>query len=200
MRILVAGLSACAFAFGCGSSTSGAEQPDPPAGAGGVASEAGASDAPMPSGSGAGTVSGSVDGAPYGAVSTAFWAGAPDDATTTVIYVFSAPVPCTELASPGWDSRIANATKVLEMKAIGTTAATYSVVTTPTPAPGEASVNFTLSSTSGTPKEQSSSAGTLTLKKLTPNASAQGEFSFTFGKSTVTGSFDAVFCPGGHEP
>lgn len=153
-----------------------------------------------PAGSGTGTVTGSVAGAPFGPVATALWAGAADDPATTVVYVFSKPVACAELATPGWDTRITNGTSVLEMKSFGTTPGSYTVVTTLTPAPGEASVNYTLSSTTGTPKEDGSSMGTVTLTTLTPNVSAKGSFTLAFGTSSLSGSFDAVFCPGGHEP
>jgi hypothetical protein len=153
-----------------------------------------------PAGSGTGTVTGSVAGTPFGSVATALWAGAPDDPATTVVYVFSKPVACSELATPGWDTRITNGTSVLEMKSFGTMPGSYKVVTTLTPAPGEASVNYTLSSTMGTPKEDGSTMGTVTLTTLTPNTSAKGSFTLTFGTSSLSGSFDAVYCPGGHEP
>ncbi len=191
-----------AAALACSSSStsasSGVDAGQPDAGA---AADAGADAHAAPPGMpGSGAVSGAIGGASYGAVASAFWAGAPDDPATTVIYVFSAPVACSELASPGWDTRIADATKVLEMKAFGTTPNVYSVVTTLTPAPGEASVNYTLSSRSGTPKEDGSTKGTVTLTKLTPSISAEGSFSLTFVSGTVMGTFDAVFCPGAHEP
>ncbi len=153
-----------------------------------------------PAGSGTGTVTGSVGGAPFGSVATALWAGAADDPSTTVVYVFSKPVACSELTTPGWDTRITNGTSVLEMKSFGTTPGSYKVVTTLTPAPGEASVNYTLSSTMGTPKEDGSTMGTVTLTTLTPSTSAKGSFTLTFGTSSISGSFDAVYCPGGHEP
>jgi hypothetical protein len=202
---IVALVFSAAFAIvGCGSSSTG-----------GTAADAGGSDAPSssetglgqdggtdlpPAGSGTGTVTGMIDGAPFGAAGGALWAGKPDDPATTVVYVFSNPVACSFLQNIGWDTKIPDGTKVLEMKAFGTAPGDFKVVTSLTPAPGEASVNFTLSSQSGTPKEQGSTAGTVTLTKLTPSTSATGSFTLTFGTSTLTGSFDAVFCPGGHEP
>ena len=143
---------------------------------------------------------GSIDGSPFGAVSGALWAGAPDDPTTTVVYVFSKPVACSDLQNPGWDTKVPEGTRVLEMKAFGSDLRTYTVVTTPTPAPGEASVNYTLSSQTATPMEESSRAGDVSLAGLTPKTSVQGTFSLTFASSTLAGTFDAVFCPGGHEP
>jgi hypothetical protein len=198
------------LAVACGSSasngTSGSTSGDAGTSDTGTGTEASPNDAATadvatpPAGSGTGTVTGSVGGTPFGSVATALWAGAPDDPATTVVYVFSKPVACSELATPGWDTRITNGTSVLEMKSFGTMPASYTVVTTLTPAPGEASVNYTLSSTTGTPKEDGSTMGTVTLTTLTPNVSAKGSFTLTFGTSSLSGSFDAVFCPGGHEP
>jgi hypothetical protein len=175
-------------------STPGNDAAIPPADAGDAGSDA------IPSGTGSGTVTGSLAGKPFGTVAAALWAGAPDDGATTLVYLFSAPVACSELATPGWDTRIAEATSVLEMKSFGTTPGDYAVVSTLTPAPGEASVNYTLSTKTGTPQEQSSSKGTVTLTKLDANVSTKGSFTLAFGTSTLTGSFDAVYCPGGHEP
>jgi hypothetical protein len=209
VAVAVALASTTSIATGCGSSTSsgtgggtsGSPTTDGGGGDGMPPDDAATTNdtGPGPT-SGTGTVTGSVAGAPFGSVATALWAGAPDDAATTVVYVFSKPVACGELGSPGWDTRITNGTSVLEMKAFGSAAGDFKVVTTPTPAPGEASVNYTLSSTSGTPKEQGSASGTVTLTALAPNASAKGSFMLAFGTSTLSGSFDAVYCPGGHEP
>jgi hypothetical protein len=128
------------------------------------------------------------------------WIGSPDSDATTVVYLFSHAVSCADLCSPAWDQRIANGTQVLEMKMFGTMPATYQAVTTLTPAPGEASVNFTRSSTTGTPMEVSGSGGTVTLSTLQANTLATGTFSLMFGGQAVSGSFNAVYCPGGHEP
>jgi hypothetical protein len=193
--------------IGCGSSSSTGGTPADGGGSDALSSQNtetgtgqdGGTDAAT-AGTGTGTVTGTIDGAPYGNAGGALWAGAPDDPATTVVYVFSNPVACSFLQNIGWDTKIPDGTKVLEMKSFGTAPGDFKVVTTLTPAPGEASVNYTLSSQSGTPKEQGSTAGTVTLTKLTPNTSATGSFSLTFGASTLTGTFDAVFCPGGHEP
>lgn len=199
----VAIVSASAIAAGCSSSTTASSAAtDSGAVDAAIAEAATSTDAgpgPM-TGTGTGTITGSVAGVAFGTVATALWAGAPDDPATTVVYVFSKPVVCSELGSPGWDTRIADGTSVLEMKAFGTTPGTFKVVTTLTPAPGEASVNFTLSSTSGTPKEEGSTGGTVTLTAAMPGVSATGSFMLTFGTSTLSGSFDAAFCSGGHEP
>lgn len=155
---------------------------------------------------GTGTVTGSANGTPFGTVATSLWIGAPDSAATTVVYVFSDPVDCATLGSPGWDGRIKDRTQVLEMKMFGTSPATYKVVTTATPAPGEASVNHTLSSALDGGKsdagsvETPSKSGTVTLSALTATKSASGSFALVFGANNISGTYSAVFCPGGVEP
>jgi hypothetical protein len=151
-------------------------------------------------GGGSGSVDGSVGGTPFGGAAASLWIGSPDDPATTVVYLFSKPVTCSELATPGWDTRITNGTQMLEMKMFGTSPATYKVVTTQTPAPGEAAVNYTLSATSGTPTEQVGSGGTITLAKTTAGVHATGSFALNFATSNIAGTFDAAFCAGGHEP
>jgi hypothetical protein len=168
------------------------------AGSGGGSPDSGANRA---DGGSTNTISGSATGSPFSTVATALWIGAPDDPTTTVIFLFSQPVACSAISAIGWDARITNATQVLEMKEFGTTPRTYTVVTTLTPAPGEASVNYTLSSTAGTPTETSSSGGTVTLSTLTANTNATGSFALTFGAANaLNGTFNATFCPAGVEP
>ena len=152
---------------------------------------------------GTGTATGSANGTPFGNVATALWIGAPDSAATTVVYVFNNPVDCATLGSPGWDGRIKDQTQVLEMKMFGTSPATYKVVTTTTPAPGEASVNHTLSSALDGGKsdagsvETPSKSGTVTLSALTATKSASGSFALVFGANNISGTYNAVFCAGG---
>jgi hypothetical protein len=138
---------------------------------------------------------------PFGAVVTALWIGAPDSAATTVVYEFSKSVTCSQLQTAGWDTRITNDTQVLELKMFGTTAPkTFTVTTSVTPAPGEASVSHTFSSTTSVPTEVSASNGTVTLDSRIASTLATGTFSIHFGANAMSGSFDATFCPGGKEP
>jgi hypothetical protein len=135
-------------------------------------------------------------------VRTAYWIGAPDSSATTVVYMFGGPVACSDLQTPGWDARIADGTQVLEMKMFGTTApATFTVTPSPTPAPGEAAVNYTLSSTTGTPMETSASGGKIHLLSLSPGMNAAGTFQLVYANGgSLMGDFEAISCPGGHEP
>src|SRR5262245_5214336 len=124
---------------GCGSSA-GDEGPAPP--------------------TGSGSIHGTVGGKPFDTVGASYAIGQSDDpARTTVVYVFDRAIACAELGSPGWDARIADGTQVVEMKLIGKAPATYPVVSGATAGDGQASANYTLSSTKGTPMEISSTAG-----------------------------------------
>ncbi len=136
--------------------------------------------------------------APFTAA-TKLWIGAPDDAATTVIYAFSTSVPCSLISQHGWDAKVPNDTQLVELKAFGQTPATYTVVTTKTPAPGEASVNYTFS-TAANATETSASGGTVTLGALNANRNATGSYSLQFGATQLDEAFDAVYCAGGVEP
>ena len=197
------GIALVIFLAACSSSTGGGVDVDAGDKGEGASDSGDANAAPdggPASGAGTGTISGAVNGASFTNVATSYVLGAPDDAATTVVYLFSKPVACSDLAAPGWDTRIANGTQFVELKMFGTTPATYKVVTTLTPAPGEASVNYTLSATSGTPAEQSGGGGTITLKDVKPTTSASGSFALVFGASHLDGTFESAFCAGGHEP
>jgi len=147
------------------------------------------------------TIMGSADGTPFTNATTVLWIGAPDSAASTVVYVFSAPIKCSEISKVGWDTRVADKTQALELKMIGTTApATFTVVMSPTPAPGQASVNYTLTSQTGTPGEVISSGGTVTLSALKASTSATGSFDLQFGANALKGAFMATYCATGVEP
>ncbi|MCA9617894.1 MAG: hypothetical protein KC731_02665 [Myxococcales bacterium] len=150
---------------------------------------------------GSGTASGSVDGRPFDGVGASYLIGQPDDVDRTlVIYVFDAPIDCADLASPGWDQVVADATQSLEIKIVGKTPATYPIPQDGTPAEGEADVNYTLTSTAGTPSEISAVSGSVALTDFTADTSAAGSFDLTFPSGSLTGSFDGAWCPDGHEP
>ena len=184
---------------GCGSSGTGV-----PPGTGDMAM-AGAADMAVSAGdmamSASGAVTGTVGGMPFNTSATALWIGSPDDPQTTVVYVFDKAVKCSDLKTMGWDKRIPDGTQVLEMKMFGTAPATFKITTSMTPAPGEAAVNYTLSSQAGTPKETLGSSGNIVLTTRTAMMSATGTFMIDFGGGdTLKGSYNAPYCPGGHEP
>jgi hypothetical protein len=119
---------------------------------------------------------------------------------TIVIYAFDTPVSCSDLYAPGWDARIRESTGALEMKLFGKAPAEYAVSTTPSPAAGEAAVNFTVSSTSATPVESSSKGGSVKLDAIDAGKRATGGFDLSFSDGALKGTFDAAWCADGHEP
>lgn len=142
-----------------------------------------------------------MNGTPFDTAQASYRIGASDDpAKTTVVYVFSAEVACSDLAMPGWDTRIPDKTAVLEMKAIGTSPGAYAVSGAPNPTMGEAAVNHTLSSTAAAPVETGAKSGTVTLTMLPPAMDASGTFDLTFPNGSLKGSFVAAWCAEGHEP
>jgi len=186
-------------ASGCSNSKSdAADAPDSPNGTGG-GTASGSCPGNGDRQSGSGTVSGAAEGHTFDAVASARWIGSPDSGDTTVVYLFSQPTACADLCSTGWDARVQDQNQIVELKLFGTAPGSFTVVTTATPAPGEASVNTTFVS-SGNPNEQSASGGTVELGTLIASQAAQGSFSLELGADTLSGDFDAAFCPGGHEP
>ena len=143
----------------------------------------------------AGMIAGSANGAPFSGVASAFLIGAPDSASTQVVYLFSIPVECSVLGSTGWDTRVPTGAHALELKMLGSEPATYGVTPSATPAAGEASVNATLAG-----NEQAASGGSVVLETLSAGASASGHFSVQLDTESLTGSFVATFCADGHEP
>ncbi|MEO8901379.1 MAG: hypothetical protein ABI627_07625 [Polyangiaceae bacterium] len=186
------------FAFllsACGGGAGSGDAPDAPGGA-----AAGGNGATAGAGATSGGAAGMPDTAPAPfTAATKLWIGAPDDAATTVIYAFSTSVPCSLISAHGWDAKVPNDTQLVELKAFGQAAGTYTVVTTKTPAPGEASVNYTFS-TAANATETSASDGTVTLSALNANRNVTGSYSLQFGTTLLDGAFDAVYCAGGVEP
>jgi hypothetical protein len=148
-----------------------------------------------------GTISGKAGGKSVDTVAAAYFIGQGDDpAHTTVVYVFDTKVSCADLGAPGWDQKISDATGALEMKLIGTAPGKYAVAPGVTPAQGQASVNFTVSSTASTPVESASNSGAVQLDTLDPEKLAGGSFDLQFADGTLKGTFAATWCPDGHEP
>lgn len=148
-----------------------------------------------------GTISGKAGGKSVDIVASAYFIGASDDPThTTVVYVFDKAVSCVDLGSAGWDQVITDGTGALEMKLIGVAPGKYAVAAGATPGQGEAAVNFTVSSTSATPKETASNGGSVQLDTLDPENVAKGTFDLQFPDGTLKGTFAAAWCADGHEP
>jgi hypothetical protein len=169
-------------------------------------------------------LTGSADGThQYTApIANAWWIQKPDmpaggAPVSTVLYIFSNPVPCSKLNVTGWDqTNEPPDTMNVEIKAhwSGTTspmpppAVSYPVVplgniTGTLPPAGSAWVFFQVvpHTLPGTPTEITAQSGTVTLDTLTPMVHVTGSFSGTWvGGHTLMGSFDAAYCPNGQEP
>ncbi len=173
-----------------------------PGGDAGQAQDVGSGGAGGAVGTNGTVLTGSADGTPFTSVGSVLWAGMPDVAASTVIYVFSNPIQCADITQAGWDTTITNKTQILEVKAMGTTPGVYQpIIKAPRlPAAGEAQVNYTLSLTSGTPTESFSTSGSVTLTKLTATTSVIGSFDLMFGANALKGTFQASYCAAGREP
>ena len=108
----------------------------------------------------------------------------------------------------GWDGNLPDKTQFLEMKLFGKSSRTtpptmpgdYKVTTTMTPAPGEASVNHSLTHQGAASAEVSAKSGTVTLKTMVEKMSATGSFTLKLGTDQLTGDFVAGYCDIGVEP
>lgn len=150
---------------------------------------------------GSGTVSGSFDGRAFDTVGASWRIGEPDDPDQTmVVYVFDNPISCADIADAGWDTRITDQTQAIEIKVVGTTTGDYPLAAGRTPGPGESDVNYTLSSTSGTPGETSADSGDVAIDSADAGA-ATGSFDLAFPSGdTLAGTFNASACAQGNEP
>jgi hypothetical protein len=145
-------------------------------------------------------IAGIAHGRPFDSVAASWWIGAPDSPGTVVVYLFSTPVTCAQISGGGWDATLAEGTQSLEMKLIGTQPANYAIVKTATPAPGEASVNQTLT-TGGQGDELQASSGEVVLTQIKATTMAVGTFHVVLPSGgKLDGSFSAPFCKGGREP
>lgn len=146
----------------------------------------------------AGTISGSIDGVPLDTIASAWYIGASaDPEAEAVMFLFSAPTECAAISTEAWDETILDGTKVIEIHTMGLAPAAY--VVKDRPDDGEAGAMFVTSSLTDTPSEMSADGGTITLTTLTPATAAAGTFTLEFGSDSVTGDFNAGWCPTGVE-
>jgi hypothetical protein len=140
------------------------------------------------------------DRSPLKPIVNAYWIGSPDLPDTNVFFTFSTPTDCSQLQMAAWETRVANDTQVLELLTMGTSVGTFDVVLSSFPTAGQALVTRLLTKTSGIPPESAGTGGTVTVAELAPTTSARGSFAVNLSDIAITDNFDAVFCPGGHEP
>ena len=120
---------------------------------------------------------------------------------TRTIFLFSRTMPCSSIQTPGWDAdgRLPSGAQVVELKVWGTMPASFKVVTTLTPAAGEASCSFTVAMPGAT--DTVARGGTVEICSIAANANATGAFALTFAAGGIAnGTFNATFCAGGQEP
>lgn len=133
-------------------------------------------------------------------MAAAFVIESPDSDATTVVYLFSNPVRCLDLSFAGWDHTIANGTLVLELKVLGKDPGAFLAVTGPVLSAREGAAEWMRASGDPPPIEVSSKGGWITLDTVSPRGPATGTFTLDFGSGPLSGSFNAAFCAGGHEP
>lgn len=197
----------------CSSSSSSAPTPSPSdtaiddtaiadVGGDGIAEAASdaATDAPEGGVGGTGTITGSVKGATFDTVKSAYWIGLPDDPATTAVYLVGASITCADISKSGWSHTITAGTQIFEMIMVGTAPGTFKVTTATAPAAGEAEVQYIFAQP--TRNETRANGGSVTLATLTAKTEAKGTFSVTFADVTskLEGTFDAAYCATGHEP
>lgn len=151
---------------------------------------------------GEGTITGSFDGRAFDQVGASYRIGAPDDPDRTiVVYIFDRAIACDEISDEGWDEVVADSTQSLEMKLVGTASGEYVVAVGPSLGKGDASVNYTLTSTSGTPSEVSAVSGKVILDSVDDGGGARGSFDLTFPSGdALSGTFASTSCADGKEP
>lgn len=146
-------------------------------------------------GEGSGTISGSVGGRTFDHVSSALWLESADEQADVAVYLFENPVQCQTVSMPGWEGHLAAGGQVLELAYHGTQLGTFTVSDDLFPPPGTASVEYIPEADER--REILSTGGMLTLDALVPRVHAAGTFDVQLGTTSLRGSFDAVFCPGG---
>jgi hypothetical protein len=134
------------------------------------------------------TVAGAIAGAPWTAVSAAYWigntgAGSPP----TIIFLLEAPTTCAAISTEGWDKALGEA-RVIEIGIKAAAAGTYQLVR-------DASVSYLRGDFN-----PDADSGTVTIGAVSARASISGSFDLRFAGDALEGTFDAAFCPQGVEP
>jgi hypothetical protein len=163
------------------------------AGSGGISSSGGTGGSGGMSGAGgtgagANNVTGTLGTAPLMPIMSALVA-ANGGAGETIIYLFSAPITCSQISSAGWLPSIASGTQVVELVMPSTT--TTGTVAVPG---GEVNYNFggMLSFT-----ETSATSGSIMITMNNPMGVIEGTVMATYSSGSISGSFHAEYCANG---
>jgi hypothetical protein len=120
----------------------------------------------------------------------------PESDNTTVIYLTSTPVGCVDLSFSGWDRMIGAGTSILQLKVPGMRPGRYRVVMPPT----EATAKWMQSEGARPSSEMDSEGGWISVDAVSARGAAMGTFVVDFAAGRLAGTFNANFCPNGHEP
>src|SRR4051794_36525506 len=78
----------------------------------------------------AGTVSGSVNGTSWSPLSNAYWIGKPTAGSTpVVVFLFEAPVRCSDIVNLNWDKTSTGARQILEIGLQDVAVRSYQIMT-----------------------------------------------------------------------
>jgi hypothetical protein len=147
------------------------------------------------------TISGSVLTENWSTVANALWIDHGDASTVQVFFVFEKPMACAGIQIPGWD-KAAGLGQVLEIGLDGLAAGkTYSLAFDPDAGIHPADANYL--SAIDPNVNPTAESGSVTITSIVPSSTVSGSFNAIFPAlyaGTLTGTFKAVYCPGGSEP
>jgi hypothetical protein len=145
------------------------------------------------------TIAGSVLTENWSTAANALWIDNGDANTTQTIFLFEKPMACSGIQMANWDKAAIG--QLLEITLNTLEAKTYSVVYDPD-AGGRAG-NIAYLSAVDPNVNPNATSGSVTITNFVANESISGSFNATFpapDTGTLTGTFKAIYCPGGTEP
>jgi hypothetical protein len=137
----------------------------------------------------AGTIAGTVNGTSWTKLSNAWWAGKMvAGSPPVVLFLFEAPVACSEIVNLNWDKTATGARQILEFGILDMDVRAHQIMT-------DAFANYLFGN-----YNPDAYSGTVTITAVNPQANITGSFDLNFLPDTLTGTFDAKWCPDGQEP
>jgi hypothetical protein len=130
-----------------------------------------------------------VNGTSWKSLSNAHWIGQPATGSPPVIiFLFEAPVKCSELVALGWDKTPTASKQILELAAMGQAPGTYKIMT-------DALAAYLLAD-----YNPDAFSGTISITAVNPSTNIVGSFNLGFLTDSLAGTFDARYCADGVEP
>ena len=137
----------------------------------------------------AGTIAGTINGTSWTKLSNAYWAGKMvAGSPPVVIFLFEAPVECSDIVNLNWDKTATGARQILEFGILDVAPRSYQIMT-------DAFANYLFGF-----YNPDAYSGTVTISAVTPGVDIVGSFDLNFLPDTLTGAFDAKYCADGQEP